>query len=85
MPSTLCVKGLGLKIIFSWVLVWYWHVRIKNRVARAFAVIFAGLSFLSVLGEITIFSDLKIVEFTDFTKIGKGFFATQVFELIILF
>ena len=57
-------------------------MRIKHRVARVFAFVFAGLSFLSVLGEITIFSDIKIVEFTDFTKIGKGFFATQVFYII---
>lgn len=58
---------------------WYWHVRVKHRVARGCAIMFAVLSCIIVIGEITIFSDIKIVEFKDFAKIiGTGFFETQV-------
>jgi len=36
------------------------------------------LSVIVVIGEITIFSDLKAVELKDFTSVDHGFFTTQV-------
>ena len=59
-------------------LLWFWNVKIKHRVGRIMAMIFAGLSVIVVVGEITIFSDMKAIEFKDFTSAGRGFFATQV-------
>ena len=78
MRSTFWIeRNGGLNDIIDKVL-WVWHVKVKHRVGRFCAVVFAMLSFIVVIGEITIFSDMKVVEFKDFTSVGHGFFSTQV-------
>ena len=61
-----------------------WHVKIKKRLSVVLSIILAIFSVSVVIGEITIFSDLKIIEFTDLVSFGHGFLTTQMFTLVPL-